>query len=280
MTDSFLQAKHYQPSTINRGIWWVVIHDEEYPESVHSAEDIAQMFHTTSRPASAHYCHDEDSTVQCVLEKDIAYHAPPNTHSLGMEHDGYAKQSREEWLTDRGKRMLDRSAKKGADMATRYGIPLEKIDVAALKASKKGFCGHIDITNAFHLTTHTDPGNFPWDYYMERVRFFAGGGTPPITLGPKTVLGKIGGITVARIPTQFAGSDLHGEGYADYGDIPWDKFISAAVNPGHIDPGNPVTPGYAPTGFFYGGNFGGHLRLFFKGEPNMGRFNVNIWTVD
>lgn len=40
-----------------------------------------------------------------------------------------------------------------------------------LKAGHKGLAGHVDVTNAFHQTTHTDPGDhFPWNRYLDMVQ--------------------------------------------------------------------------------------------------------------
>jgi N-acetyl-anhydromuramyl-L-alanine amidase AmpD len=33
-----------------------------------------------------------------------------------------------------------------------------------------GICGHVEVSQAFHLSTHTDPGpNFPWSQFMAVV---------------------------------------------------------------------------------------------------------------
>lgn len=173
MTDTFLQAQRYQHYSGQREIRFIVIHDEEYPEGINSAEAIAHMFHTTSQPKSAHFVHDANSTVQCVLENDIAYHAPPNGFSIGHEHDGYARQTRDQWLDDASKASLERSAKMVAGQCIRYGLPVRKIGPSELLAGEKGICGHADVSEAWHQTTHTDPGtDFPWDYYLSRVEFY------------------------------------------------------------------------------------------------------------
>lgn len=89
---AFIEARWYTVSS-GRRIDFIVIHDMEMPETVHTAEDCANMFANLGpdRKASAHYTVDSDSIVQCVREKDIAYHAPPNTHSIGVEHAGVAR---------------------------------------------------------------------------------------------------------------------------------------------------------------------------------------------
>lgn len=87
---AFIEARWYTVST-GRRIDFIVLHDMEMGETIHTAEDCARFFQTTDTKASAHYMVDSDSIVQGVREKDIAYHAPPNTHSIGVEHAGFAR---------------------------------------------------------------------------------------------------------------------------------------------------------------------------------------------
>jgi len=48
--------------------------------------------------------------------------------------------------------------------------------VADLKAGKRGVCGHVDVTDAWHQSDHDDPGPwFPWDKFMAVVNGHGGG---------------------------------------------------------------------------------------------------------
>ena len=63
-----------------------------------SAESVARWFSRPSAQVSAHYCVDVDSIVQCVRERDIAWHARGgNAKSIGIELAGYARQTKAEW---------------------------------------------------------------------------------------------------------------------------------------------------------------------------------------
>lgn len=168
----FLQARYYSPQTAKRRIDFIVLHDMEMAERVTTAEACAAFFHKgPPSPASAHYCVDSDSIVQCVRENDIAYHAPPNTHSLGIEHAGYARQTRAEWLDQYGQAMLTLSAKLTAELCQKYNLPVTFLSPADLKAGKRGITTHANVSQAWHQTTHTDPGpNFPIDWYLKQVR--------------------------------------------------------------------------------------------------------------
>lgn len=166
----FIQAKHYTPAN-RKAMSLIVIHTMEYPEKINAAEAVAQMFHTTTRPASAHYCVDSDSEVQCVLEKDVAYHAPgANSNGIGIEHAGYAASSAADWSDAFSQKMLKRSARIAADICKRYWIPVEYVDVAGLKHGKRGITTHRNVSEAFKKSTHTDPGtSFPMTQYLWMV---------------------------------------------------------------------------------------------------------------
>lgn len=79
--------------------------------------------------------------------------------------------------------MLRAGAKRDAQWAKKYGIPIVKLSRADVAAGKKGFCGHLE-TQAWGYTDHVDPGpGFPWDYYISLVRHYAGQKPTPT---PKT----------------------------------------------------------------------------------------------
>jgi N-acetyl-anhydromuramyl-L-alanine amidase AmpD len=49
------------------------------------AVSTARYFQSASSGGSAHYVVDVGETVQCLAEDVIAWHAPPNSRSLGIE---------------------------------------------------------------------------------------------------------------------------------------------------------------------------------------------------
>jgi N-acetyl-anhydromuramyl-L-alanine amidase AmpD len=189
---SFIKAKNYtHVAGANLPVTRIVIHDMEWPEKSDTAEGCANMFATTTRKASVHYCVDNNSVVQDLDLDYIAWHAPPNTGSVGIEHAGYANQTRTQWLDPYGKSMLEISAKLTAWLCAYLDIPARWLTVAQLRAGYKGLCTHADVSNAWHETDHTDPGpNFPKDYYLARVKaYLSGKGTDmPITSEDATVI--------------------------------------------------------------------------------------------
>lgn len=170
----FVPAKNYTKGPRRKGIDLIVIHTMEAPQKGNTAENIANWFAGATAPqASAHYCVDNDSIVQCVMDDDIAWHAPGANHNgIGIEHAGYAKQDPKAWGNDYNQAMLTLSARLTAYLCQKYEIPILRLTVPELKAGGRGICGHVDCTNAFGAGIgHWDPGNFfPYDEYLGWVR--------------------------------------------------------------------------------------------------------------
>lgn len=148
----------------------IVIHDEEHPVSNRSAEGVAAMFATTSRKASAHYVIDADSEQHCVPDGSVAYHAPPNPHSIGLERDGYAAFTRAQWLAPDASLAGLKQASRTAELCVRHDVPPQWLTVEQVRRGERGICGHIDVSHAFGQTDHSDPGaGFPRDEFMACV---------------------------------------------------------------------------------------------------------------
>lgn len=166
----FVQARNYRKGRSAK-IRLLVVHDMELPETPTTAELCARVFATTTRDASAHYCVDNDSEVQCVRESDTAYAAPPcNSDGIHLEHAGNVRQTTQQWLDDYGVAMLQRSARLARDICQRNRIPMIRLTDAQLKAGASGIVGHDQVTRVYKISTHTDPGpNFPWGQYISWI---------------------------------------------------------------------------------------------------------------
>lgn len=179
----FVQAKWFGPGR-TVPIRVVVVHDMEAPEGPMTAENVAHWFSTmdASSKASAHVCVDSNSAVRCVADGDRAWHAPgANSDGLGIELAGYARQTREEWLDQYSKGVLEQAAQVVAGWCRKHNIPAVKLTAAELKAGKRGIVGHRDVSAAYGQTDHTDPGpNFPWDYFLSRVNALMGKPADPV----------------------------------------------------------------------------------------------------
>lgn len=181
----FVQATHFTVPTTPRQVSLIVIHTIESPEDRERAYNTARWTFAgpKAREASTHYLVDADEIVQAVDEANIAWGAEGvNGRGIHIEHAGYANQSASQWDDDYSKRELELSAQLAADIATRYGIPAEFVDETGLKEGKPGFTGHVNVNNMMtdgkrdrRPFDHNDPGpNFPWEYYLGRVKFYMG----------------------------------------------------------------------------------------------------------
>lgn len=151
----------------------IVIHTMEASEKPTTAEAVARWFASDTAPkASAHYCVDSDSIVQCVDDEDVAWHAPgANNNGIGIEHAGYAKQSGSDWSDTFSSSMLQLSSKLAARLCWLYAIPVEFVDANGLLRGERGVTTHAEVSKAFKKSNHWDPGpNFPMQNYLSSIR--------------------------------------------------------------------------------------------------------------
>jgi N-acetyl-anhydromuramyl-L-alanine amidase AmpD len=177
-TTTFIQARNYTKGR-SSPIDVLVIHTMEAPEKPDTAENVAKWFAGSTAPqASAHYCIDNNSIVQCVRDNDVAWHAPgANSNGLGFEHAGRASQHAADWSDAYSDAMLKISAGLVAEKCRDYGIPAVWLHEADLKAGRRGITGHAQVSAAFKRSTHTDPGtSFPIERYLGYVKEHLGGG--------------------------------------------------------------------------------------------------------
>jgi N-acetyl-anhydromuramyl-L-alanine amidase AmpD len=168
---AFIESPN-RTSATGRAIRWVVIHTMEIAERDGAAEACARWFASPVSEVSAHYCVDAATTIQCVPEDDIAWHARGgNANSIGIELAGSAGQRALGWDDAYSRAVLDRAAGLAAELCERYGIPIRRLRVADLVAGRRGLTGHADISAAFHKSDHWDPGpDFPWTQFLRLTR--------------------------------------------------------------------------------------------------------------
>lgn len=141
--------------------------------------NVSKYFASPSSGGSAHYIEGVEGEEHCVPDNRPAWHAPPNSHSIGIELVALAKYTREQWLSDQVRPIIVRAAARTRELCQRFNVPMVRLTVAQVKAGKRGICGHVDVSNAFKHSDHWDPGpNFPWDVFMSLV---TAGATPAPT---------------------------------------------------------------------------------------------------
>jgi hypothetical protein len=153
-------------STISR----IVIHATVSPCKTGGARNVAAYFQSRAAGGSAHYIVDPGEVIQCVKDDVIAYHAPPNTGTLGVELCDPQAGLPLRWQDDPHERMLIRAAALVRQLATIHKVPLVRSTALDLQQGKRGICGHVEVSRAFGKTDHGDPdmgGKFPWIRFMQ-----------------------------------------------------------------------------------------------------------------
>lgn len=165
-------AKHFKQAT-RVAIDLVVLHCMEAPESSTTAQACANYFARGERIASAHYCVDSDTVVQCVPDRFVALAAPgANLAGLQIELAGYARQTAKEWADEYSTRMLWLAAQLVARKCRERSIPCEFVPASRLVQPRpRGITTHFEVSQAFHRSDHTDPGpHFPMPRFIEQVQ--------------------------------------------------------------------------------------------------------------
>lgn len=140
-------------------IEYLVIHDTEatYDTTLKLVQDPAYVsWNYTLRSSDGHIA-------QHVDNKNVAFHAGNwyvNTHSIGLEHEGFAAQGGA-WYTES---MYRTSAELVRHLTKKYDIPRDRAHII----------GHDQVPGTTTATIpgmHWDPGPFwDWEHYMDLVR--------------------------------------------------------------------------------------------------------------
>lgn len=169
----------------NKPINRIVIHSTVSPCVAGGARTIADYFRSETAGGSAHYVVDPSEVVQVVYDGVIAWHAPPNQHSLGIEMcdtpgpvPGDARGSARfkaarqswRWLRPAQRQLLTRTAKLAAALCAAYDVPAVFLTPEDMAAGRKGITTHANVSLAFGQSTHWDPGFWPRRRFMRKVR--------------------------------------------------------------------------------------------------------------
>ena len=148
----------------NKPINRIVLHGTVSPAVKGGARNIAAYFRSSSAGGSAHYIVDPGEVVQSAYDDVIAWHAPPNRNSIGVEFcdpvggpNGALPLSR--WDDAAHRAELKLGARLVAELCLAYNVPPVMLTPAQLRAGKRGICEHDDVSDAWHQSSHGDHGN-------------------------------------------------------------------------------------------------------------------------
>lgn len=166
----------YIPARLHGGaqsaISRIVIHATVSPCVAKGARNVAAYFQSREAGGSAHYIVDPGEVIQAVKDDVVAYHAPPNTGTLGVELCDPQAGSPLRWQDGPHEQMLIRAAALVRQLATIHGVPLVRLTALDLTQGKHGICGHVEVSRAFGESDHGDPdegGKFPWLRFMQLI---------------------------------------------------------------------------------------------------------------
>lgn len=174
LAKTVIRAKNFtNASRTTAAIKHIIIHTMESPEGVTTAEDVSRWAAGPTAPrASWHYAVDSDSIVSCVEEEDVAWAAPGANHDgIQIELAGRAGQTPAQWRDAFSRAELVLASKLVADICRRRNIKPVHGSNEALRLDRRAVYGHVQASQVFKLSDHTDPGvGFPWEDFMKDVR--------------------------------------------------------------------------------------------------------------
>lgn len=187
MTVEFIPARWFTHGRIS-GVDVLVLHSTE--GYVGHVDALGRDFRTrpADRKASSHSGVDDHRRIDFVHWSDTAYAAPgANADGDHLEMCAFARWSRAEWLTEHPG-LLEQAARWLAHRCEARRIPPVYLTADQLRRDRRGITTHRQVSDAFHLTDHRDPGGgFPMDHVLRRVQALLAsweGHTAPATVRP------------------------------------------------------------------------------------------------
>jgi hypothetical protein len=154
----------------------IVIHSLEAPARRGLAWDLANGWIQTAG-VSPHSMTDPGETVDLLSLSTVGWHCGNgNQVGIGLEVTGYAAWSFAQWTTGDAFAAVRLDAKRAAEVAARFGIPIRWLSLAQIRNGERGFCTHADISATLGGTNHTDPGKgFPFAIFLQMVQQWTDG---------------------------------------------------------------------------------------------------------
>jgi hypothetical protein len=155
----------------------VVVHVNEGPDRHGGAVGVAQFCQlpASKRDGKKGGYHEYVDDVQLI----IGGHVDDVVNgAAGANKDGYhicligdADQTDAQWHDEFSKVAGVHAAARVRNACLTLGVPMELLTTEQVKAGKSGVCGHVNVSEAFKRSDHTDPGrHFPWTEFMQVVK--------------------------------------------------------------------------------------------------------------
>lgn len=148
----------------------IVLHGTVSPAVKGGARAIGAYFRSPNAGGSAHYVIDPGEVVQTAYDDVVAWHAPPNRHTIGVEFCDPVTMNLARWDDPPHKAELRLGARLVAELCLAYNVPAVMLGPAQLRAGRRGICEHDDVSDAFGQSTHWDLGAFPRRRFAAMVR--------------------------------------------------------------------------------------------------------------
>lgn len=146
----------------------IVLHGTVSPTRAGQAASAARYLNKVG--LSVHYLVDPGGIVQMLAENVVGFHDGHNINEVGIELCDPQAGDPARWSDADHLKMLSLAAPLVRDIANRWSVP--KARITANLVGKRGICGHVDVTNTWHESTHVDPdhaGPFPWTRFIDQV---------------------------------------------------------------------------------------------------------------
>lgn len=211
--DSLRAVHHGGTRSLSPGrIRLLVLHSTEGE----TAAGAAGWFTQAASGGSTHAVVDDSECYRTLDEDVVPWGASgdrANEDGLHVEMAGYARWTRDEWLSHRAE--IEKAAAVVLDWARRYDVPLVFLTAADLRAQggeARGITTHWEVTKAFDVEGgHVDPGpEFPIDVFLRMIGGRVSDATAQAMVGASTAASASGrpaasaGIVSVRRRTELA----------------------------------------------------------------------------
>lgn len=152
------------------GIKWIV--DHETQSGTDTADGVVSYFATNPEAGSTQLVVDFDDAYRCVPDNRICAGASgANTQGLHIERCAYSSWSDKVFRQPKNLKTLRVAAHFIARWCIKYKIPPRWVDWKGLQRGEKGITAHYEVSQAFHISTHTDGvRGFRKAYLLRHVR--------------------------------------------------------------------------------------------------------------